>query len=43
VLNIDITWSSTMGFAGCGLIILAEKDLECEHTTPDLRLSGALA
>lgn len=27
VLNVDITWSSSFGFAGCGLLFLAERDL----------------
>ena len=45
VLNIDITWSSKMGFAGCGLIILSEKDLRNgeQYQFETLRLSGAPA
>ena len=42
LLSIDITWSSKMGFAGCGLIFLSEKDLRNgEHFRFEtLRFSG---
>ncbi len=45
VLSVDITWTSKMGFAGCGLILMAEKDMyDGEHYQFEaLRLSGAPA
>ena len=45
VLSIDITWASKMGFAVCGLMFLAEKDLQNgeQYQFNTLRLSGAPA
>jgi hypothetical protein len=42
VLSLDITWTSTMGFSGCGLILLSENDLENgeQYVFETLRFSG---
>ena len=42
VLHVNITWESTLGFAGCGVIFRAEENLEdgAQYQFLTMRLSG---